>query len=315
MQKKKPTTIKGDGMLNVEDEKIQEIVKYSLEHGIIEASEIYDIKPSTIERYERECNQRGVTIKNILIFDIETAPVIAYVWGLWKQTIPTNHVIEDWSILCWAAKWLGESEIFTGNSWDKGKVRDDKQCCKGLADLLDKAHIVVAHNGDKFDVKRLNTRLLYHGIKQPSPFKSVDTLKIAKSKFSISSNRLDYIGKYLNIGRKLETSGFKLWQEVLSGCKESQQRMLDYNIGDVNLLEQVYLALRPWDSRHPNVNIQFNDRRCPVCGSKKLKKIDDVYTPVNKFSAHVCKECGKYSRTAQPMKTRKHLDNTQRNIT
>ncbi len=45
----------------------------------------------------------------ILVFDIETSPSLGYVWGKYKQ-----YVIEfeqEWNMLCFAYKWLGEKKI------------------------------------------------------------------------------------------------------------------------------------------------------------------------------------------------------------
>jgi hypothetical protein len=122
------------------------------------------------------------------------------------------------------------------------------------------------------------------------------------------------VGKYLGVGRKVTHEGQELWNLVLAGNKDARQRMIEYNIGDVTLLEQVYLVIRSWDKRHPNVNIQFDERNCPVCGSNNLRDIDAVYTPVSKFEAKVCKDCGKYSRTGTHKKNKTEMGRTQRNI-
>ena len=45
---------------------------------------------------------------NILLLDIETSPVVAWVWGLRDQNVGLNMIKEDWYVLSWAAKWLGD---------------------------------------------------------------------------------------------------------------------------------------------------------------------------------------------------------------
>ena len=306
--------------LNVSDERIIEVILYAEDRDIPKACRRFGLADDTVKRYMREAKDKNIMAvippkKKILIFDIETAPMLGYFWSIWKQNISTVQILEEWNILSWAAKWLDEPEIYTDASWLHGKnPRQDKGCCKTLAKILGEADIVVAHNGDKFDIKKVNTRLLFHDLQEPEPFKSIDTLKIAKRRFAITSNRLDYIGEFLGLGRKVKHEGIGMWNKVLAGCKESQNKMIEYNVGDIVLLEQVYLKLRSWDKVHPNVNIQFSDRRCPVCGSKNLKDIDDVYTPVSKFCAKLCNDCGKYSRTGQHKKSREDMARTQRNI-
>jgi len=40
----------------------------------------------------------------VLIFDLETAPLIAYTWGIWDVNINTDFIIRDWFVYCWSAK-------------------------------------------------------------------------------------------------------------------------------------------------------------------------------------------------------------------
>jgi len=305
-------------MTTTSTDRRQEIIRYCAVHGVPKTIKKFPVNEETIRRYKRAeliLGNIDAPVKKILIFDIETAPMKGYFWGTKKQYINPPQILEDWSILCWAAKWLDGDEIFTDATWLTGKkVRDDKKISKSLANMLSAADIVVAHYGDGFDIKRLNTRLLFHNLAQPTPYKSIDTCKISKSMFSVTSNSLDFLGDYLKVGCKVKHQGFQMWIDVLNGCKKAQQKMLEYNVGDITLLEDVYLKLRHWDKRHPNVNVQFDKIRCPVCGSRNLRDIDDVYTPVAKYSAKVCKDCGKYSRTAQHKKTKEEMGRTQRNV-
>ena len=306
-------------MTNTAKERTKEITEFANKYGVVKAAEFFNMTIGTVERYQRkylneQCDEAKRT-KRVLVFDIETAPMEAYVWSMWKNDISQEQLIQDWSILCWAAKWLDSDEIITSASWREGDdVRDDKACSLALASLLDEADIVVGHNADKFDIKRVNTRLLKHGIDEPSPFKSVDTLKIAKHRFAISSNRLDFIGDFLGVGRKVKHEGFSMWKSVLEGDSDAQERMLHYNVGDITLLEQVYLAIRPWDKRNPNINLEFSEPRCPCCGSERLKEIGDAFTNVSTFTAVKCKDCGKYSRYGSNKKTKEEMQRTLRNI-
>ncbi|KKK55411.1 hypothetical protein LCGC14_3074810, partial [marine sediment metagenome] len=53
------------------------------------------------------------TPAKVLVFDVETAPLRSYTWGLWKQNIQTSHIISDWFMLTWSAKWLFGEEVFS----------------------------------------------------------------------------------------------------------------------------------------------------------------------------------------------------------
>src|SRR6185312_7807051 len=107
----------------------------------------------------------------ILIADIETAPIVAQVWNIWDQNIGLNQIEEDWSILSYCAKWLGEKELFYKDTGGKGpkRVRNDKPLLRDIWALLDAADIVVAQNGKKFDVRKINARLIQQGFLPYSP--------------------------------------------------------------------------------------------------------------------------------------------------
>ena len=116
--------------------------------------------------------------------------------------------------MTWAVKWGGDSSIMSDNVFSSptysAEPENDYGVVSTIHKLLDETDIVVFHNGDRYDIKRLNTRFIFHGLHQPSPYKSIDTLKVARRKFAFPSNKLTAIGKYLGLGEKMETGGFKL---------------------------------------------------------------------------------------------------------
>jgi len=251
---------------------------------------------------------------NILLLDIETAPILAYVWARWKQNVAMNQVAEDWQILTWAAKWLGDNEVFTDTAFDGDDVNDDAEMLWGLHSLMDEADIVVAHNGNRFDIPRINARFIKAGLAPPSPYKKVDTLREAKKTFAFTSNRLDDLGEFLGVGRKIDTGGFDLWVRCLQGDAAAWDKMLKYNIQDVKLLEKVYDALLPWMPNHPNIGVYVDDEApvCPKCGSAHLQLRGFAYTQVGKYQRYQCMDCTGWSRgrfTVQDLEKRQGLLN------
>jgi len=249
-------------------------------------------KWDTIARYD------GAT--KILLFDIETTPMEVFVWGLFgNKYISHNNVIKDWNILSWSAKWLCDSEVMGDIQTPKeAKNRDDKRIVDGIWKLIDKADIIIAHNGNKFDIKKLNTRFYLNGHVPPSPFQSIDTLLESKRNFAFSSNKLDYLSHIMRNKQKLHTD-FDLWKSCLQGSKIALAKMMDYNKRDVSLLEEVYLEMRPWIKSHPNMGVYAEKDKgiCPTCGSEKLEVGDSYYTTtVNKYRACRCLDCGALSR-------------------
>jgi hypothetical protein len=134
---------------------------------------------------------------------------------------------------------------------------------------LDEATHVIAHNGDRFDIKKTNTRFLIHRLPIASPLISIDTLKIAKRYFAFDSNRLDYLGRDLGVGRKVETKS-RLNQRCFNGDRSAFNEMKRYNEHDVRLLADVYGPMAPYHKTHPNL-AGFNGD-CPVCASPKVQK-------------------------------------------
>jgi predicted RNA-binding Zn-ribbon protein involved in translation (DUF1610 family)/uncharacterized protein YprB with RNaseH-like and TPR domain len=228
----------------------------------------------------------------VLFYDIETTPNLAYVWGKYEQDVIAYKA--EWSILCFAWKWLGDQQVNLATT----ENATEKSILKVLWALLDEADIVVAHNGNRFDNKKANARFVSMGMKPPSPYKSVDTRELAKQKFAFNSNSLGDLGKTLGVGDKLKHNhGFDLWLGCMSGDAKSWKLMGDYNKRDVELLERVYLKLRPWSTNHPSISqLEGKEYACPNCGSEKLVRRGFRRTPVNTYQRLRCSSCGAYSR-------------------
>lgn len=165
-----------------------------------------------------------------------------------------------------------------------------------LAKLLNEADIVITHNGKKFDLLKINARMLIHRLPPVKPYQNIDTLEVAKKQFGFTSNKLDYLAKILGVDTKLETN-FQLWSDCVDGKPEALEYMFKYNNWDVECLEAVYLRLRPWIRNHPNLNLYYecDEPICPNCGSKHLTPEGFYYTSVNKYQVFRC-ECGATSR-------------------
>ncbi len=231
----------------------------------------------------------------ILLLDIETAPSLGWVWGKWQQNVIDFK--KDWYLLSFGYKWYGVDKKVTVVGLDdtpgyKPGSEDDKWLAQQLWTLLDQADIIIAHNGDGFDLPKILTRFLIHGLKPPTPYKTVDTLKIARKKFAFDSNKLDDLCHYLGIGRKLPHTGFHLWKGCMSGVRKAWKQMKAYNGHDVELLEEVYDIMRPWDSYHPQVNLgETVETNCPKCGSSKIQRRGFSYTLLRRKQRYQCLKC------------------------
>jgi len=242
----------------------------------------------------------------ILILDIETAPMDAWVWNMWKQNIYAGQLISDWYMLTWSVKWLGEEEVDSDRlTSEEAIMQDDSRLLRNLWGYLEEADVVVAHNGDKFDVPRIKTRFLANGLNPPSFYKQLDTLKVAKKEFDFPHNSLDAIANFLGLEGKLPTD-MKLWIAARTGDIDALSEMEEYNIQDVRVLEDVYLRLRPWIKSHPNLDlyVDSSEPTCPHCGSKNINVVPGkyVYTQAVKYQMLRCSDCRAIARSKKGIK-------------
>lgn len=245
-----------------------------------------------------------VYLPNILILDVETAPLRGFIWQLWKQNVYIDQIISEWFMLTWSAKWLGSPEVMSAKlTPEEALAENDKRIITELWNLLNDADMVVAHNGDQFDIPKIKTRFLLHGLPPTTFYHQIDTKKVASKEFGFSSNKLDFLAQQFGYGNKIHTE-FSLWDRCLKGDEAALTEMSIYNNQDVVLLEKVYLKLRPYIKNHPNVTLydDSHGNRCPSCGGKNLHKEDYFYTHVNKFPVYRCQSCGALSRDRKAVK-------------
>jgi hypothetical protein len=204
--------------------------------------------------------------------------MIAYTWRTgYNLKLNPDHVIQDWGIICVSWKWEGEDKVHNVR-WKNG---DDRRVLEKFVPELHKADLIIAHNGDRFDIKKIRTRALYHGIYVRPKLRSQDTLKDARHYFSFDSNRLDALAKWLGVGSKLSHEGFDMWAKVMRGDKDALDRMLEYCDQDVIVLENVYQAFRSYVQPKTHTGVQVGNMKhsCPNCGGTDVDFIEIDVTP------------------------------------
>lgn len=237
----------------------------------------------------------------ILNLDIESAPGKAWVWDLKVRSgyIPPAKLIEPARLLCCAAKWVGEPDVFFFSEWQHGR----DTMVRKIWSLLEDADAVLHFNGTRFDVPQLNTEFVRLGLLPPAPYAQIDLYKTVKRNFAFMSSSLDYVSGELGTSRKLQNEGLGLWVKVLEGDPEAQRLMEEYNIGDVQANESLYERLLPWISSHPNRALRDGgeDDACPQCGGGPLMPRGYAYTAVSRFQRYRCSSCGKWLRGARSL--------------
>jgi len=217
----------------------------------------------------------------ILLLDIETAPNLAYVWGLWKQNIHPQAIAENGYVLCWAAKWHGEKTMY----FDSVMQSSRKKMLNGIHKLLQEADAVVHYNGKKFDMPTLNKEFLLEDMGPPSPYKQIDLLQITRSTFRFSSNKLDFVAKTIGLGAKTKHAGYQLWLDCMAKDPTAWKKMEKYN------KKKLYNKLLPWVRSHPNRHLYDEGIGCPRCGSKKDQSRGEAHTIAVTYRRYQCNKC------------------------
>ena len=214
----------------------------------------------------------------VLIYDIETSYNIGKFWRAgYNLNINPGDIIHERAIICISYKWLGEDQVYS-LTWDKNQC--DKFLLEQFIPILDEADMIVAHNGDRYDLKFIKTRALKHNLKMLINYKQFDTLKVAKAKFMFNSNKLDYISKFLGAEGKISTE-MKLWDDIiLRKCPKAMIEMLTYCEEDVRQLEIVYNALVSWENPKFHIGVMNGSTKqtSPITGNINIEQVKQMVT-------------------------------------
>lgn len=236
----------------------------------------------------------------VIFLDIETAPSLGYYFDLYKEG---NIVatVEPWFMLSFAYKIQGESRIHYHCLADYPAYSKDRTNDKALVTDLHRlvfsaADVLVGHNIDRFDSRKSRARFIAHGLQPPPPIKTIDTLKIARRVFKLDSNRLSAVGEYLGLGGKAATTGWRLWEACINGDEKAWRQMAVYNKRDVELLEQVYDKLAPWQPTAPFTGVTG----CPSCYSDRVTRQGTKPSRTGRRQQMKCQDCAHWFTAKVP---------------
>jgi RNase P subunit RPR2 len=276
---------------------------YMMEMGAGKLSKQYGLTREDVYNAKEILKKNKVKLPRILLLDIETTPLEAFVWQMqvWKARVGDDHIISRWFMLTWSAKWLFSSEIMS-NKLTSGEVKreDDSRIMGNLWKVL-----------NSFDIPNINTRCIVNDLPPIKPYQTIDTLRIAQKQFGFTHNSLNALARVFGLSEKIDTD-FELWRRCKNGDEDALKEMETYNRHDVEVLEEVYLKLRPWIKGHPNLGLymELDVPVCKNCGSTHLKTDGSFYyTSAGKYANLKC-ECGAYGRmrnTSFPKEKRKAL--------
>ena len=232
-----------------------------------------------------------MTAPRLLLLDVETSPAIVYAWGLHDQNISVDQIIEPSRTICWGAKWLNHGSVMYAD-----ERKGARKMFLGIHALLSECDAVVSFNGDHFDLQKLDGEFVFHRIPPPPPITSIDLYKTVRA-LGYISGKLAFVAPYLKIGQKIKNEGFPLWRGCMNGDAECWKRMQTYNKGDVRLLQNFYLLLRPYIRNHPRLGApkigtpRFECRHCGECNGPRQSR-GYRNTLVFRIQRIQCLKCG-----------------------
>jgi len=233
---------------------------------------------------------------DILVWDAETTPNIGFFWRAgFKITILPQAIIKERQICVIGYKWLGDEKA---RSFTWGKDADEESLVRKAVALLDRARYSVAHFGDSFDQPWLRSRAMYYGIPMAPHYVTVDTKKLFSRYTYMNSNKLDYLGQYFDLGRKISTS-YSLWARITSeNHQPSLREMARYCRQDVDMLSDLWEYARPWFPAPDSIARDI--AHCPHCGGANtiISKQRRTAAGHDKLQFQ-CRDCGQYHTVAK----------------
>lgn len=263
---------------------------------------------------EKPTNKGSDVTPKILFFDIETAPLKAYIWSMWQNGVSLNQIESDWHLLSFCCKWAHSDEVFYYDQRNAENVEDDYDIVLKLWEFLNEADVVVGQNSKRFDTRKANARFILNGLPKPSTYRQIDTLEIAKQQFGFVSNKLEYMTDKLcttyQKSKHKKFAGFELWSECLKGNMEAWQEMEEYNRLDVLSLEELYNILSSWDNKLPNFDVYCDE----ILDMSEWEKNGFHYTQLGKYQKYRHKITGQQKRSRVNLLSKEKRDSLLANI-
>jgi len=218
----------------------------------------------------------------IMIYDIETSLVKAWLFWTGEQYIRHDQLIGVPKIISVCYKWYGEEKVHK-LTWDDG---DDKVLVQDFVKAYNSADMVVGINNNSFDNKIVTARAMKYDLFINTQMKSFDVQRKFRSLIKIPSYSMAYLTKYFGVENKLEHEGRIMWQLIQEGTPEEKveylKKMVDYNVGDIVSTEALYAKYKKYMKHviHQGVLKGGEKWSCPECGNTKtIEHVRTTSTP------------------------------------
>lgn len=182
----------------------------------------------------------------ILIFDIETTNLeadmfemlmIGYQW-FGEQTKPTVKTILD----------LPAEDV----PW-YALEKKDKKLVEYSVELINKADLVVFHNGKEFDTRYIQARAMIHKLRERGvikPVPAIDTLEVSRQHLRLKGHSMGYLSKLLNLDEKKTGVGQAVWRRAMAHNKWAIEVIAEYCGQDINTQMSLFKEFLPLIAAH-----------------------------------------------------------------
>lgn len=239
----------------------------------------------------------------ILFYDIETAPLKAWVWSTGKQYVNHKQLVKDHSrygiicvTYCWNDNKPAQCIDWGYNEQDTGKV------VKEFDEIIKTADYTIGKNSDRFDTKMINAARMFAGLPGlPQWTKYTDDLERQMRRyFRMPSQSLDYISGQLGLGGKIKME-MQDWIDIVEkndNGERSLAKMIKYGKKDVIDTRSLWFKLSEhFDSKWNQAAYQNIDLSCKHmdCGSENIKKNGTRMAGKTRYQEYACVDCGRYA--------------------
>lgn len=184
---------------------------------------------------------------NILYIDTENSTSVYENYGakVPSKYLSYQNLVHEWFMLGWCASYVGNDKVWSGFvTRDEAIHRSDAGIAVRLHELMSATEIIAGHNVDSFDFKKVNTVFIRHNLPPITGKKTIDTLKLARSKLNHESNSLDYLSKYHGFLGKEEITR-QDWKDATAGKSSTLKKIEKYCKNDVLIGKAILEKLLP----------------------------------------------------------------------
>lgn len=250
---------------------------------------------------------------NVLYIDIENSRMVVEfpTYVLWDiKRIDPKYIKKDWHITCaaWATldlknQKIGRIETVAVNDFPKRfkkDHRDDYEVVKKLHEVLSSADLLIGHNLDAFDVKKINAKFSIYGLEAIDMPPTVDTLKANKKYRKSSSNSLAHLAREFKVEQKIDLPSSVMWAAD-DGDEKALKKLVNYNKGDIRTGAKVYFKMQPYIKNHPSISrilgsqkslVEGDITHCGTCGSSNIFRNGTRKTKTATYQRWMCRDCG-----------------------